>query len=71
MQKITEIPQFRVGRRCVHAVTSSGSCREQTCSSTKSWVASERGFGAFVRHFSRSLRLDVSAHFSALERSQL
>ena len=64
MQKITEIPQLRV--MDVACSYSGSRFREVPESSSE-----EVFLGRFGAIFSHSGRVDVSAHFSALERSQL
>ena len=68
LQKTVEVQQVEdlrgCGRRCDLAATSSRQCREvpQICSSTRCSSSEEVYFCRIMRHFSHSVRLDVSAH---------
>ena len=62
VQNSAEIPQLQFGEQVAVPVMLVRSCG----SSTRS-ALSDGGFSCILRHFSRSVRMDVSAHFSALD----
>ena len=76
LQKIVDVPQVQYlcgcGRRCDLAATSSRQFREvpQTCSLTRCSSSEEGRFCRILLHFLHSVRLDVSAHFSALDEEE-